>query len=105
MSSFAVLPDVGPAATLALVVLALSPCLVRLWRAPSPAGFVHAVSYAAMCRYDCTWVPKRLGAVLGAFLISSERVSEELKLIQLILCAWCAISSICSMVVVHAVLS
>jgi len=54
VSSFALLPDVGPAATLALVVLTQLPCLIRLWRAPSPAGFVHAVSFAAMCRYDCT---------------------------------------------------
>ena len=52
VSSFAVLPDVGPAATLALVLAALAPCLVRLWRAPDPAGFVHAASYAAMCRYS-----------------------------------------------------
>ena len=50
VSSFAVLPDVGPAATLALVLAALAPCLARLWRAPDPAGFVHAASYAAMCR-------------------------------------------------------
>ena len=50
VTSFAVLPDVGPAATLALVLAALAPCLVRLWRAPDPAGFVHAASYAAMCR-------------------------------------------------------
>jgi hypothetical protein len=50
VSSFAVLPDVGPGAALSLVLAALAPCLIRLWRAPSPSGFVHAVSYAAMCR-------------------------------------------------------
>ncbi len=50
VSGFAVLPDVGPGAALALVLAALAPCLIRLWRAPSPSGFVHAVSYAAMCR-------------------------------------------------------
>ncbi|KAK9828093.1 hypothetical protein WJX81_002987 [Elliptochloris bilobata] len=51
VSSFAVLPDVSPAAALALVLAALAPCLVRLWRAPDPAGFVHAVAYAAMCSF------------------------------------------------------
>lgn len=46
VSQFVVLPQVGPRETMGLVLLALLPCLMVLWRRPKPHTFAYAVAYA-----------------------------------------------------------
>ncbi len=48
---FAVLPPVPPAATAALVLLAMAPCLLLVWRRPEPARFARAAAYANLCGF------------------------------------------------------
>ena len=50
-TEFAVLPNVSPAATLAVVLAMLTPCLIAVWRKPSAGGLVRAAAYASMCRH------------------------------------------------------
>jgi alpha-1,3-glucosyltransferase len=51
IADFAVLPAVGPGTTLALVLAAMAPCLLRLWQEPRPASFLQAAAYACMCSF------------------------------------------------------
>ncbi|MEW5320187.1 MAG: hypothetical protein WDW38_011280 [Sanguina aurantia] len=46
VARFSVLPQVEPGATMLLVLLALAPCLVFLWRHPHPRHLPSAVAYA-----------------------------------------------------------
>eukprot|EP00803_Ostreobium_quekettii_P008091 evm.model.scf_960EXC.4 EVM.evm.TU.scf_960EXC.4 scf_960EXC:39858-48071(+) len=48
---FSVLPDVPPLAAMLLVLLSLLPCLVALWRHPSPVWLMEAVAYANLCGF------------------------------------------------------
>ncbi|XP_078441793.1 ALG6, ALG8 glycosyltransferase family [Wolffia australiana] len=54
-SPFAVLPQVTPAISLALVLLAMSPCLVKAWRTPEPRLMLRWVSYAYTCGFIFGW--------------------------------------------------
>ena len=51
VTQFAVLPYPSPAVTLALVLLALAPCLICLWQNPRPEGFLPAAVYANLCSF------------------------------------------------------
>ena len=51
VTQFAVLPYPSPAATLALVLLALMPCLIDLWQNPEPSSFLPAAVYASLCSF------------------------------------------------------
>ena len=50
-SSFSVLPNITPAMTLALVILGMAPCLVHIWRQPSPSKFPFAAAYACLTSF------------------------------------------------------
>lgn len=51
VAEFAVLPQIGSAATALAVLAAMAPCLAATWRAPRPARFPAAVLYATMCSF------------------------------------------------------
>jgi len=50
-ADFAVLPAVSAGAAAALVLAAMAPALVRLWRRPRPAEFADAAAYACLCGF------------------------------------------------------
>ncbi|KAL2629157.1 hypothetical protein R1flu_013843 [Riccia fluitans] len=54
-SGHAVLPNVTPAITAMLVLLAMLPCLVRIWRRPRRSEVVQWVVYAYTCGYVFGW--------------------------------------------------
>lgn len=51
VTQLAVLPSLSPPATLLIVLLAMLPCLVSLWRNPKPESFLPAVVYASLCSF------------------------------------------------------
>ncbi|KAL5560624.1 hypothetical protein UlMin_036835 [Ulmus minor] len=54
-SHFAVLPRITPVTTFILVLVALSPCLVKVWRDPRPGMITRWVAYAYMCGFLFGW--------------------------------------------------
>ncbi|KAH7572970.1 hypothetical protein JRO89_XS03G0043600 [Xanthoceras sorbifolium] len=54
-SPFAVLPRVTPATTFIMVLLALSPCLIKAWRNPRPGLIARWISYAYTCGFLFGW--------------------------------------------------
>lgn len=54
-SGFLVLPSVTPRATLLLVLLAMLPALLMLFRRPSPALFFSTLMYCLLCSFMCGW--------------------------------------------------
>ena len=50
-ADFAVLPNVSAGATAALVLAAMAPALIRLWRRPLPSEFGDAAAYACLCSF------------------------------------------------------
>ncbi|KAF5732837.1 dolichyl pyrophosphate Glc1Man9GlcNAc2 alpha-1 3-glucosyltransferase [Tripterygium wilfordii] len=55
LSPFVVLPKVTPLTTLTIVLLAISPCLFKLWRDPRPGMIPRCVSYAYTCGFLFGW--------------------------------------------------
>lgn len=54
-SPFAILPAITPSVSLAIVLLSISPCLVKAWRNPQPKMVVRWVSYAYTCGFLFGW--------------------------------------------------
>ncbi|CAL1390472.1 unnamed protein product [Linum trigynum] len=54
-SPFAVLPQVTPLSTFIMVLLALSPCLVKIWKNPHPGSVARWISYAYTCGFLFGW--------------------------------------------------
>ncbi|PON99797.1 Glycosyl transferase, ALG6/ALG [Trema orientale] len=54
-SPFAVLPRVTPFTTFIMVLVALSPCLIKAWRDPQPGKITRWVAYAYMCGFLFGW--------------------------------------------------
>ncbi|XP_050385010.1 probable dolichyl pyrophosphate Glc1Man9GlcNAc2 alpha-1,3-glucosyltransferase [Argentina anserina] len=54
-SPFAVLPQITPAITFIMVLLALSPCLIKAWRDPRPVMITRWVAYAYTCGFLFGW--------------------------------------------------
>lgn len=54
-SPFSVLPTITPMITFILVLLAISPCLVKAWRNPTPKMVSRWVSYAYTCGFLFGW--------------------------------------------------
>ncbi|KAM1048744.1 hypothetical protein FF1_027843 [Malus domestica] len=54
-SPFAVLPQVTPATTFILVLISLSPCLIKAWRHPRPSLITRWVAYAYTCGFMFGW--------------------------------------------------
>ncbi|KAM6560052.1 hypothetical protein CsatA_029291 [Cannabis sativa] len=54
-SPFAVLPRIVPLTTFLMVLLALCPCLVQVWRNPQPRKITRWVAYAYMCGFLFGW--------------------------------------------------
>ncbi|KAI3758504.1 hypothetical protein L6452_06069 [Arctium lappa] len=52
---FAILPTITPSVTFAVVLLALSPCLVKAWRNPQPKMIIRWVAYAYSCGFLFGW--------------------------------------------------
>ena len=50
-ADFAVLPSVSAGAVAALVLVAMAPALMRLWRRPRPSEFADAAAYACLCGF------------------------------------------------------
>lgn len=87
ISSFAVLPQIGPGATMIAVAAALAPALISLWRRPDKRRFAEAVAYSNLCGFvfgfhvhekaaltaviPFIWVAVQDGRRYGSFLILS----------------------------------
>ncbi|XXG67937.1 hypothetical protein AAC387_Pa06g1164 [Persea americana] len=54
-SPFSVLPQVTPLVAFLLVILAISPCLVKAWRDPQPKNITRWVAYAYTCGFLFGW--------------------------------------------------
>lgn len=54
-SPFAVLPRITPLFTFMMVLLALSPCLLKAWRNPQPKKITRWIAYAYMCGFLFGW--------------------------------------------------
>ncbi|XP_021898338.1 LOW QUALITY PROTEIN: probable dolichyl pyrophosphate Glc1Man9GlcNAc2 alpha-1,3-glucosyltransferase [Carica papaya] len=54
-SPFAVLPKITPPTNFMIVLLALSPCLVKAWRNPRPGLVARWVAYAYTCGFLFGW--------------------------------------------------
>ncbi|KAL6634932.1 hypothetical protein ACP70R_027603 [Stipagrostis hirtigluma subsp. patula] len=54
-SPFAVLPKVTPITTFLLVILAMTPCLVKAFSNPQPRHIIRWVSYACTCGFMFGW--------------------------------------------------
>ncbi|KAK9094927.1 hypothetical protein Scep_026396 [Stephania cephalantha] len=54
-SSFAVLPKITPLVTFLLVLFAMSPCLIKIWREPRPRLITRWVAYAYTCGFLFGW--------------------------------------------------
>lgn len=54
-SPFAVLPQVTPLATFILTLLALTPCLIMVWKAPRQRLITRWVAYAYTCGFVFGW--------------------------------------------------
>eukprot|EP00249_Psilotum_nudum_P017345 c26274_g1_i3 orf=766-1647(+) len=54
-SRYAVLPQITPVTTLVLMILALVPCLTRIWKHPQQMEVTKWVSYAYMCGFMFGW--------------------------------------------------
>lgn len=54
-SPFAVLPKVTPITTFLLVILAMTPCLVKVFSNPQPRHVIRWVSYACTCGFMFGW--------------------------------------------------
>ncbi|XP_068650951.1 dolichyl pyrophosphate Glc1Man9GlcNAc2 alpha-1,3-glucosyltransferase [Aristolochia californica] len=54
-SPLSVLPQVTPAITFFLVLVAISPSLIKAWRNPQPRQFVRLVAYAYTCGFLFGW--------------------------------------------------
>ncbi|GJS08452.1 probable dolichyl pyrophosphate Glc1Man9GlcNAc2 alpha-1,3-glucosyltransferase [Tanacetum coccineum] len=54
-SPFAILPTITPSVTFAMVLLSISPCLVKAWRNPQPKMIIRWVAYAYTCGFLFGW--------------------------------------------------
>ncbi|KAL2514044.1 putative dolichyl pyrophosphate Glc1Man9GlcNAc2 alpha-1 [Forsythia ovata] len=54
-SPFAVLPTITPLITFITVLLAISPCLIKIWRDPQPSMVTRWVAYAYTCGFLFGW--------------------------------------------------
>ncbi|CAN8318489.1 unnamed protein product [Cochlearia groenlandica] len=54
-SPFAVLPQITPLTTFAMVLLAVTPCLIKAWRKPQPALVARWIAYAYTCGFLFGW--------------------------------------------------
>lgn len=54
-SDYAVLPQITPSVTAGLVLLALAPCLVQIWRKPRQSDVVRWIVYAYTCGFMFGW--------------------------------------------------
>ncbi|XP_059636796.1 probable dolichyl pyrophosphate Glc1Man9GlcNAc2 alpha-1,3-glucosyltransferase [Cornus florida] len=54
-SPLAVLPQITPLITFMMVLVALSPCLIKAWKDPQPRMITRWVSYAYMCGFLFGW--------------------------------------------------
>lgn len=54
-SPFAVLPTITPLISLVLVLLSISPCLLKAWRDPKPSAVTRLVAYAYSCGFMFGW--------------------------------------------------
>lgn len=65
VAEFQVLPQIGSGMTFVLSFLAMTPCLVKIWRKPDPREFPAAVLY-------CTLVSFFFGCVLWSAVVGSS---------------------------------
>ncbi|EEF40794.1 dolichyl glycosyltransferase, putative [Ricinus communis] len=54
-SPFAVLPQITPLTTFIMVLLALSPCLLKAWKNPQPRLVARWIAYAYTCGFVFGW--------------------------------------------------
>ncbi|CAH2057982.1 unnamed protein product [Thlaspi arvense] len=54
-SPFAVLPQITPLTTFAMVLLAITPCLIKAWKKPQPGHVARWIAYAYTCGFLFGW--------------------------------------------------
>lgn len=54
-SPFAILPRITPLTTFMMVLLAISPCLLKAWRNPQPRKIIGWIAYAYSCGFLFGW--------------------------------------------------
>lgn len=54
-SPFAILPQITPLVTFMMVLLALSPCLIKAWTNPQPRKILRWIAYAYTCGFLFGW--------------------------------------------------
>ena len=69
-ASTTVLPAVRPGHTLILVLLAILPSLIALWRRPHPRAFVHTIVACSMGSFMLGWHVRGNGQRDGALCVA-----------------------------------
>ncbi|KAJ4825488.1 hypothetical protein Tsubulata_025507 [Turnera subulata] len=54
-SHFIILPEITPSTTFVMVLLSLSPCLIRAWKNPRPGSVCRWIAYAYTCGFLFGW--------------------------------------------------
>ncbi|ERM99163.1 probable dolichyl pyrophosphate Glc1Man9GlcNAc2 alpha-1,3-glucosyltransferase [Amborella trichopoda] len=88
---FAILPKVTPLATFLLVLLSLSPCLVKAWKQPKPDHIIRWVSYAYTCGFLFGWHVHEKASMhfvipLGFVAVSSLEDAAHYNLLSVVSC-------------------
>ncbi|KAH9611801.1 hypothetical protein KSS87_010624 [Heliosperma pusillum] len=78
-SPFAVLPQISPMVTFVMVLLAMSPCLVKAWKNPQPSKIARWIAYAYTCGFLFGWHVHEKAAlhfVIPLAIVAIESVSD-----------------------------
>ncbi|PWA39188.1 hypothetical protein CTI12_AA574310 [Artemisia annua] len=85
-SPFAILPTITPSVTFAMVLLAISPCLVKAWRNPQPKMIIRWVTYAYTCGFLFGWhvhEKASLHFLIPLAVVAVESIEDALSIYSL----------------------
>ncbi|PWA90186.1 hypothetical protein CTI12_AA103780 [Artemisia annua] len=85
-SPFAILPTITPSVTFAMVLLAISPCLVKAWRNPQPKMIIRWVAYAYTCGFLFGWhvhEKASLHFLIPLAVVAVESIEDALSIYSL----------------------
>ncbi|OAY75378.1 putative dolichyl pyrophosphate Glc1Man9GlcNAc2 alpha-1,3-glucosyltransferase [Ananas comosus] len=88
---FAVLPQVTPVTTFLLVLLAMSPCLVKAFLKPQPKNIIRWVTYACTCGFMFGWHVHEKASLhitipLGVIAMNSSDDASHFFLVSIVSC-------------------